>query len=319
MKQTGIGLYGLQGHQIHGHFLKGPLEHAKLVAVAGFGNSSPAPGVRAYQSLDELLADPEVELVSLCSPVRREQAAHAVRAMQAGKHVYAEKPVAMTEPELDAIIRTAKETGMQFHEMGGSQFSQPYLKVNSLVASGAVGEVVQVHAQKCYPWTDRRPADENIDGGLSMQVGIYLTRFVEHVACTKIRSIEMAETIFGNPVLNHTCRMAVSMQMTLENGGLASGTANYLNPMSSRVWGYEILRIFGTKGIVESSAEDRTVRLIVQGREPELFDVRTGSKDYFDMFLDALHGISPMPLQIEDELSPTRWVIRAKARAKLNL
>jgi predicted dehydrogenase len=315
MDKVKIGLFGLRGHQIQALFAKEDLPDVQLVAVAGFGDKKVRPEVRAYATLDELLADKEVELVSLCSPFRSEQAGHAVRAMQAGKHVYSEKPVAMTEPDLDAIIRTSRASGRQFHEMGGLQFGQPYRKVHEIVQSGVLGDVVQVHGQKSYPWTERRPTDENVDGGLSMQVGIYLTRFVEHIACVRIKSIAMVETRFGNPVPGHNCRMAVSMQMTLENGGIASGTANYLNPMGDKVWGYEILRIFGTRGLVESSAEDGQVRLILQNKPPEVFDARTGSVDYFGMYIQSLLGRGTMPLSIEEELSPTRWVIRAKARA----
>jgi predicted dehydrogenase len=314
MRKIKIGLFGLRGHQIHALFGQGDLPEAQLVAVAGFGEKKVRPEVRVYQTLDELLADQDVELVSLCSPFRSEQAGHAVRAMRAGKHVYSEKPVAMTEPDLDAIIRTARETGMCFHEMGGLQFSQPYLKVHEIVRSGVLGEVVQIHGQKSYPWTERRPTDENVDGGLAMQVGIYLTRFVEHIAAVRIKSIEMVETRFGNPVPGHNCRMAVAMQMTLANGGIASGTANYLNPMGDKVWGYEILRIFGTRGLVESSAEEGTVRLILQNKAPEVFDARAGSGDYFGLYVKSLLGQGTMPLAIEDELSPTRWVVRAKAK-----
>lgn len=318
MKKVRIGLFGLRGHQIHALFEKGDLPDVQLVAVAGFGEKKVRPEVRAYQTLDDLLADKDVELVSLCSPLRSEQAGHAVKAMRAGKHVYSEKPVAMTERDLDEIIQTAKATGMQFHEMGGLQFIQPYLKMHEIIQSGVIGEVVQICGQKCYPWTERRPTDENVDGGLSMQVGIYLTRFVEHIACVRIKSIEMTETRFGNPVKGHNCRMAVSMQMTLENGGIASGTANYLNPMGDKVWGYEIFRIFGTKGLVESSAEDGKVRLILQNKAPEVFDTRAAGAggDYFDMYVKSLLGQGSMPLSIEDELSPTRWVIRAKAKLK---
>jgi predicted dehydrogenase len=317
MRKIKVGLYGINGHQIHKQYKRGEPELTQLVALAGFGEyAEDFTMARVYETLDELLADEEVELVSLCSPMRGDQARDAVRALEAGKHVYAEKPVAMSEADLDAIIAAARASGKEFHEMGGVQFAQPYKRMREVVESGVLGEIVQIHGQKCYPWTERRPSDEHKDGGLALQVGVYLTRFVEHVAGVSIKSLTMNETQLGNPVEGHGCRMAVSMNMTLENGGLASGTANYLNPMGSKVWGYEILRIFGTKGIVESIPEDKAVRVMLQGEEPQVYEAATGSGDYFDLFVKSLLGQARMPLSIEDELSPTRWILRARDKAR---
>jgi len=86
--------------------------------------------------------------------------------------------------------------------------------------------------------------------------------------------------------------------------------------MGDKIWGYEILRIFGTRGLVESNAEDGTVRVILQGQAPQVFEARAGSADYFERYLQSLLGLAEMPLAIGDELSPTRWVIRGREQAR---
>jgi predicted dehydrogenase len=313
MTKRRIALYGTNGHQITNQLVGHPT--AELVAVAAFGEAELPNGVgevARYDSLEALLADDRVELVSLCSPLRSEQAADAIACMKAGKHVYAEKPCAMTEADLDAIIATSSETGMQFHEMAATLVEQPYKAMREVVASGTIGDVVQVFAQKSYPWAEWRPADEDIDGGLAMQVGVYLTRFAEHVAGQQIASIALQETKLGNDVPGSACRRAMSFAMNLENGGVASGIGNYLNALSKDVWGYEIVRIFGTDGIVESTPFGPSARLIRNGEAPEPLDLSEPSGDYLDMFVGAIQGGPAMPLTIEAELSPTRWVIRAK-------
>lgn len=315
MKKIKVGLFGLKYHQVYTQVAKNP--DAEWIAAGAYEGKKVPPGAKVYDTFDQMLADKDIELISLCSPKRSEQASQAVRAMKAGKHVYAEKPCALTEPDLDLIIKTAQETGMQFHEMAGVAFHQPYFKMREIVKSGVIGNVVQVLGQKCYPWTERRPADENVDGGLGTQVAIYLTRFVEHVACVRIASAEMLETKYMNPVPGSQCRMAVSLQMSLANGGLACGVANYLNPMGKKIWGYDILRVFGTKGLVESDPEAGTARLILQGKEPEILDTKTECPDYFDMYIQSLLGLGKMPLTMEEELSPVRWIIRAKNSAKV--
>jgi predicted dehydrogenase len=65
---------------------------------------------RSYTSLDEMLADPEVQVVHLATPnyLHYEQ---ATAALLAGKHVVCEKPLAMTSQESGDLVRLAKETG----------------------------------------------------------------------------------------------------------------------------------------------------------------------------------------------------------------
>ena len=313
MSKTGVGLFGTNGHQVQQRLANHP--KAKLVAVAAFGDVETPVACRRYDGLAELLADPKVQLVSLCSPLRADQAAHAIACMRAGKHVYAEKPCAMTEADLDAVMAASLKTGTRFHEMAGTVVEQPYMTMRKVVQSGVIGEVVQVLAQKSYPWHDARPGDERVDGGLAMQVGVYAARFVEHIAGVEIASIRLAETCLGNPHPGSACRRAAAFLMTLANGGVANGICNYLNPMCQRVWGYEALRIFGTQGMVESYPEGPRARLTLVGEEPRDLDISAPSLDYFDLFAEALTVGAPMPLTMDRELRPTRWVIRAKEEA----
>ncbi len=110
--------------------------------------------------------------------------------------------------------------------------------------------------------------------------------------------------------------MAVTISIRLANGGLASGICNYLNPMKERCWGYEILRVFGTKGVIESNADGAQARLIVEGCAPEPLALPGPTLDYCDLFLRSLAGGDPMPLALEDELSPTRWIVRARDKMR---
>jgi predicted dehydrogenase len=312
MKKLGIGLYGTNGHQIEKLLAAHP--RARLVAVAAFGDR-PLPTecgeVPRYETLDELLADDQVEMVSLCSPRRADQAGDAVKCLLAGRHVYGEKPSALREEDLDRIIATVEQTGFRYHEMGGVALEQPYLAMRDCIRSGAIGEVVQVFVQKSYPWADWRPKDQAIDGGLAKQVGIYPLRFIEQVAGLKTTSVEIRETRLGNNHAGSDCRRAVSMLMTLENGGVASAICNYLNPAGHIVWGYEILRVFGMAGIVESNSLDGTARLLKSGAAPEALDISTIAPSSLDMMIDSLLDGTSMPISLTDELSPTRSVVRA--------
>lgn len=309
--RLGVALYGSNGHQLRPDALEAH-PNARLVGVAAVGDRFLPAGstVRQYASLDEILNDPEVQLVSLCSPRRLDQARDAIRCLEAGKHVYAEKPSALTERDLDAIIDAAERSGRAFHEMAGTAFVQPYLEMRRLVAAGAVGEVVQVLVQKSYPYGASRPQDEAIDGGLMLQVGIHAIRMVEHVAGERVISIAGLETTVGNREPG-AGRMAASLQMRLENGGLATIIANYLNPPHLQPRGHETLRIFGTDGFIESVDGGLRTRLVTQTEVLPL-DTAAPSKNYFDLVAAHLVRGTPLPLSSEEELHPLRMLLRAK-------
>jgi len=312
-----VGLFGCNGHQIQGNLENH--SHAEIVSVAAYPEERLPEylkgKVKVCASLAELLAEEEIQLVSLCSPLRSEQAGHAVQCLQAGKHVYAEKPCAMTEADLDLIISTAKETGKIFHEMAGVCLEQPYCTLREIVQSGKIGEVMQVYSQKSYPWFEGRPQDENIDGGLALQVGVYNTRFVEHITGVRIKSIKSSETKLGNE-FGGECRRAASFLMELENGGLCSGVANYGCPGAPGWdhWGYETVRIWGTKGFVEAIDNGKIGRLVVNDEELQELDFSTPAKDYLNSFIEEIiTGQKVIDFDLEEEISPTRWVIRAKS------
>lgn len=320
MPPTRIGLYGANGHQVHGKW--DSLRGGEIVALAAFPDDKVPPGlrsrgVRRHADLDALLADPAVELVSLCSPRRADQARDAVRCLEAGKHVYAEKPSALVERELDAILAAVARTGRRYREMAGTVVEQPYREMRRLVRAGAIGEVVQVWSQKSYPWHGQRPQDERIDGGLLLQAGVYNLRFTEHIAGVRVSSIEARESTLGNDVPGGACRRAVSLLMELENRGVASGIVNYLSPAPPVLgtWGYESLRIFGTRGFVESIDHGRITRLVTLERDQGSIDTSEPTSDYLDLYLAEFAGGTPMPLALEEELHPTRMVIRAKSDA----
>ena len=91
--------------------------HGKRAPVNGVvrgvtGNIQNAPDihlgakVKVYQDYDELVADRDVELVDICTPTA-EHAAHAIAALEAGKHVLCEKPMAQNVSEARKILKAA--------------------------------------------------------------------------------------------------------------------------------------------------------------------------------------------------------------------
>ncbi|MDR0719184.1 MAG: Gfo/Idh/MocA family oxidoreductase [Treponema sp.] len=312
-----IGIYGANGHQIV-HLFPGR-KNVRLAAAAAFKSESLPVSLRGknaprlYGSLDELLADPEIDLVSLCSPRRADQAGDAIKSLKAGKHVYAEKPCALSEKDLDRIIETAEKTGFHFHEMAGTTFAQPYLSLRERIKSGVLGTIIQIFVQKSYPYVDTRPQDEGVDGGLTLQVGIHALRLVEHTAGVRVRKITGIETDLGNPK-SGGLKMASSLVLSLENGGVGSVVLNYLNPHSFGNWGNEHLRVFGTGGFIESVDGGSKTRLVTGEKDWGQVSLEEPGKEYFDFYAESLSEGKAMPFSVEEELHPLRVLLEVKQK-----
>ncbi len=314
--KLGVALYGANGHQLRpDRFEQYP--QATLVAVAGIRSGNLPEGVKRYSTLDEIIADPSVALVVLCSPRRADQARDAIRCLEAGKHVYAEKPSALTEGELDAILAAAQRSGRQFREMAGTVFAANYAAMRRLVQAGAVGDVVQILVQKSYRYGSARPQDEAIDGGLFLQAGIHAARMVEHVGGVRMTEAVGWETTFGKSESERGAgKIAAAAHAPLANGGMATMIINYLNPARTPLpHGNETLRIFGTKGFIESVDGGARTRLVTSDKVVEPLD-RTPGPDYFNAFVEHLVTGAAMPLTLEEELHPLRILLRAKAKIR---
>lgn len=317
----GVGLYGSNGHQIHYQLVSHA--RARVVAYAALNDDARAylrehaPDAREYPSLEEMLADPAVEMVSLCSPARATQAAETIQALRAGRHVYAEKPCAFSEEELDRILEVSREENRHFRQMSGTIYGQPYWKIREIVRSGVLGEIVQAFSQKSYPNHASRPHDEAIDGGLVRQVGIHAVRFITQCTALEIQDIHCLESQVGLKDRGDL-RSTANISMALSNGALALSVLNYANQPGFGTWGYEIVRVWGTKGFVESTDAGSRTRLVVGERDlGPLTGLDEPAPDELDVLLARILDGTPEPLSADEELHPTRMILRAKSRARL--
>jgi predicted dehydrogenase len=316
MKKLKLGIYGANGHQIW-QFLEG-YDRVEFVAAAAVPEerlssyeSYKNGTLKIFDTLDEMIAGTELDLVSLCSPIRKNQAGDAIKLLNAGISVYSEKPSALTERELDEILEAEKNSKAEFHEMADSAFVEPYLTLGKLIRSGAVGEIAQIYVQKSYPGVfSSRPANPDADGGLTKQAGVHATRFIEHVCGLKIKDVKCYETTLGAPSDKEGFVTASSAIMTLENGGVASMCINYFNPRSFSEWGNECVRAFGTLGMIEITDGGKHTHLYNTDGDLGEFTLEENPKPFFHMLCEHLLDGKDMPFSLDEELSPLRKIIR---------
>ncbi len=102
-------------------------------------------GVGTYVSMDEVVVDDAVDMVSLIVP-HNLHAPLAIQAMEAGKHVITEKPLCVTTAEADAMIAASKASDVCLTTYHNRRWDQDFVTVKHLIDEGALGEVFTVEA-----------------------------------------------------------------------------------------------------------------------------------------------------------------------------
>jgi len=98
-------------------------------------------GAKAYASYQEMLADPQIDAVSVCA-ANHVHAEISIAALKAGKHVLCEKPMAVTLAECEAMVAAAKEAGKSLMIGQNQRLAKAHLKAKELIAQGAIGKVL---------------------------------------------------------------------------------------------------------------------------------------------------------------------------------
>jgi len=104
-----------------------------------------ARNAKVFTDYREMLEMKELDAVDICTP-NKFHAPIAIDALKAGKHVYCEKPMAMNTEEAEAMVRTAKETGLKLSVGYPSRFSDDAQFLKSLIVSGELGEIYYAEA-----------------------------------------------------------------------------------------------------------------------------------------------------------------------------
>jgi predicted dehydrogenase len=98
------------------------------------------PGVQTTTSFETMLADPDLDAVAITTPVSTHHAL-ALAGLEAGKHVFVEKPMARSSAEAQDLISAAEERGLVLMPGHTFLYSPPVVKIKELIDCGALGEI----------------------------------------------------------------------------------------------------------------------------------------------------------------------------------
>jgi len=157
---------------------------ARLVAVAHY-NPERFAGISARfgvpcASQEEMLADPAVDVVCVCTP-SGQHAEQAIAAARAGKHVLVEKPMALSLADADAMIAACERAGVQLGVALQRRVTPPFQRIHRAIEAGDLGELtlgvvtIPYHRPQAYfDQADWRGTWALDGGGVLMNQGIHL-------------------------------------------------------------------------------------------------------------------------------------------------
>lgn len=192
--QTGILSYGMSGKLFHAPFvaahpgftLRAFTERHQKRAAADYPDSI------SYNSVAELLADPMIELVVVNTPSYT-HVELATQALQAGKHVLLEKPVAATVAELEQLLTLARQVGRRVLAYQNRRWDSDFAAAREVVQSGQLGRLLEVHLRYDRFKTSPNPKPFKEDpipaSGLDYDLGPHL--------------LDQALSLFGQPLSSH--------------------------------------------------------------------------------------------------------------------
>ena len=181
-------------------------------------------GTRTYAAVEDLCADPDVEVVYVATP-HELHAAHVAAAAAAGKHVLVEKPMAITIAECQAMIAAASHANVRLIVGHSHSFNAPILRARELIAGGTYGRVRMIQALNFtdFLYRPRRPEELVTEkgGGVVFSQGAHQIDIVRLLGGGKVRSVRAAT---GSWDPSRPTEGAYSALLTFDDGAFASAT-----------------------------------------------------------------------------------------------
>jgi predicted dehydrogenase len=281
-------------------------------------------GGKAYTTYQELLADKEIDAVSVCTA----NASHAeitIAALKAGKHVLCEKPMATTLADCEAMAETAKKTG-KFLMIGHNQrLAKAHVKAKELIDSGLIGDILTFRTTFGHPG----PETWSIDPGKNVWFFDKNKAAMGAMADLGIHKTDLIHFLTGQTIVETTARLSTIDKRDTSgtligvddnatcifrlNGG-AIGTMT----VSWTYYGAEdnSTVLYGTKGIMRIYDDPNyAIKVYTRAHETIFYDIdkiQTNDKQtksgVIDLFVDCLVNNRPPEISASEVLKSMRVV-----------
>ncbi len=244
---------------------------------------------RAVSDLDELLSADDIDAIYVASPVHR-HAPETIAAVQAGRHVVVEKPMALTVADCRRMISAAEDAGVLLTCAYYRRFFPKSRRIRALLDEGAIGRPIVCEITICSraqiaPDNPKywRLIPEQGGGGALMDVGSHRLDLACYFLGDPVQVTGFADHLDRDDMLvpDTECLLA-----RMESGAHVHCTASWATAERA-----DDLIIRGSEGTIEARPYDRSPLLLHRGGETESFDLEPAANWHFPLIDDFARAI----------------------------
>lgn len=208
---------------------------------------------KAYGSYEEMLQDPEVELVYVATP-HSHHYEHVKMCLAHGKHVLCEKAFTANATQAEEILKEAEEKGLLLTEAIWTRYMPMRKTIDDIVASGVIGEITSLSANLGYVIAqNERIREPKLAGGALLDLTVYPLNFASMVFGDDIVKIDascikMETGVDGqdNVMLTYADGKMATMYTTVyaqtDRRGLINGNQGYIE--IENINNYECVKVY---------------------------------------------------------------------------
>jgi predicted dehydrogenase len=199
-------------------------------------------GVKTFDSFEALLADPDIDVIDICTPTVQ-HAAMAIAALHAGKEVLVEKPIALAVADADRMLAAARAANRRLLVGHVLPFFPEFALVADAVRTNLYGPLLAAQFQRVIARPDWSTAIADVaqTGGPAIDLHIHDTHFVRMLC-------GMPEAVFATGCIEHDAIVHINAQYRFGPGGPSIACASGALCQRGRPFmhGYEIYFERGT-------------------------------------------------------------------------
>jgi inositol 2-dehydrogenase len=255
MAKIGIGAIGVgRMGRVYATFAATQLADARLVAIADSRAelleeyAAGAGDLKTYVDYHDLLGDPDVQGVIVATPTSTHRDV-VIAAAEAGKHIFCEKPTALTLGATDEMVAAVEKAGVMFQVGFMRRFDKHNAAAKRQIEAGVIGQPVMVRSIGRDPFrTSLEYADPNVSGGIIVDMGIHDIDLLRWFSGTEIERVYAETASLVYPEL----RDVNDVDTALVNVRFTNGALGNVEVSRTAGYGYDIqCTIVGTQGTLQ--------------------------------------------------------------------
>ncbi len=309
MNKINVGVIGVGAMGNNHARVYSKIENANLMAVSDLMKAKVEEVAKKYNAssfvdYNDILKMPEIDAVSVCVPTTHHFNV-VMDAIEYGKHVMVEKPIAFTLREAKSMVKAAKDNGVKLATGHVERFNPAVGKAKKLIKDGIIGEVVSASAKRVGPFPPRIK-----DVGVTVDLAIHEVDIMFHLFDSPVSQIyaHMGSRLEKCEYEDHA-----EIMSTFENGIIGMLEVNWLTPYKKRK-----LEITGVDGIIAIDYIDQTVNLYGKSTQNVDIEYKEPLKEELSSFLSAVKNDEEPKITGEDGIYALKVVTAAMKSAKEN-